>query len=223
MGLGWRADGRPRRAAAFPTGALTMLFSDIVGSTRLLERLGDDYADLLEGHRIIVRRAVAEHDGCEINTAGDGFFVVFPHAVDAVRAAIAAQRRHASTAWPRGGRVRVRIGLHTGEPRLVNDDYVGIDVHRAARICAIAHGGQILISEKTKTALGDHVIEDIGLRDLGEHWLKGLSRPLYLHEIVAGGLRCEFPPLRALVVRATTGRADAHLAVANAPLRRVMS
>jgi len=200
-----------------------MLFSDIVGSTRLLERLGDDYADLLEGHRMIVRRAVAEHDGCEINTAGDGFFVVFPHAVDAVRAAIAAQRRHASTAWPKGGHVRVRMGLHSGEPRLVNDDYVGIDVHRAARICAIAQGGQVLISETTKMALGDHVIEDVRLRDLGERWLKGLSRPLFLHEIVAGGLRCEYPPLRALVVRTTTGRADAHLAVANTPLRRVMS
>jgi class 3 adenylate cyclase len=199
---GWRAHEGRGRAMPLPTGVLTLLFSDIEGSTRLLERLGDDYSDVLDAHRRIVRRAISEHDGREINTAGDGFFVVFGDAANALRTAIAVQRHHASTAWPDGGVVRVRIGLHTGEPRLASGDYVGLDVHRAARICAVAHGGQVIVSEATRRALAGQVTEGIGLLELGEHWLKDLSRPLRLHQVVSDGLMSGFPPPRALARRA---------------------
>ena len=140
-----RDDGR--RAMALPAGTVTLLFSDIEGSTRLLERLGEGYAEVLEEHRRIVRGAVAAHGGHELRTEGDAFFVVFARAGDAVRAAVAAQRALAACAWPGGVAVRVRMGLHTGEPRVMGHDYVGMDVHCAARICSAAHGGQVVVSD----------------------------------------------------------------------------
>ena len=185
-----------RSALPLPTGTLTLLFSDIEGSTRLLEQLGDDFSNVLRLHRRIVRHAVAEHDGREIRTAGDGFFVVFPRAANALRAVVAAQRRHASTAWPDRACVRVRIGLHTGEARVADEDYVGLDVHRAARICEIAHGGHVIVSETTIRALAGQVIDGVRTRDLGEHWLKDLSCPLRLHHVVADGLATSRWPLR---------------------------
>jgi len=145
-----------------------------------------------------VRGAVAAHGGYELRTEGDAFFVVFTRAGDAVRAAVAAQRGLAACQWPGGVAVRVRMGLHTGEPRVAGEDYVGMDVHCAARICSAAHGGQVVVSEATERILAGQAIEEIGLRDLGEHRLKDLSRPLQLYQVVAAGLIADFPPLRAL-------------------------
>ena len=147
-----------RSALPLPTGTLTLLFSDIEGSTRLL--------------------------------------VVFPRAANALRAVVAAQRRHASTAWPDRACVRVRIGLHTGEARVADEDYIGLDVHRAARICEVAQGGHVIVSETTIRALAGQVIDGVRTRDLGEYWLKDLSCPLRLHQVVADGLATSHWPLR---------------------------
>jgi class 3 adenylate cyclase len=130
---------------ALPSGTVTFLFSDIEHSTRLLQHLGDRYADVLAEYRRLLRETFQVWDGYEIDTAGDGFFVAFQRATHAVAAAVAAQRILASHAWPEGAPVRARMGLHTGEPTLTSGSYVGLDVHRAARICAAGHGGQTLI------------------------------------------------------------------------------
>jgi predicted ATPase/class 3 adenylate cyclase len=184
-------------AMALPAGTVTLLFSDIEGSTRLLESLGERYADVLDEHRKIVRGAIAEHGGYEVRTEGDAFFVAFTRASDAVRTAVAAQRGLAACAWPGGVAVRVRMGLHTGEPRVVGEDYVGMDVHRAARICSAAYGGQVLVSETTERVLADQALEGVGVRDLGEHRLKDLGRPLRIYQVAAEGLVADFAPLRA--------------------------
>jgi class 3 adenylate cyclase len=185
-------------SAPLPAGTVTLLFSDIERSTQLLERLGSRYAELLEEHHRIVRAAVAEHGGHEVRTAGDSFFVAFARAHDAVRAAVATQRGLAACAWPDQATVRVRIGLHSGEPRVTGDDYVGIDVHCAARICSAAHGGQTVASEATKRLVADGAIDGVQLHDLGQHRLKDLSRPLRLHQVGAAGLGAVFPPLRTV-------------------------
>ena len=160
---------------------VTLLFTDIEGSTGLVQSLGDAYPATLERHRQAVRAAVAAHGGEEIDCRGDEFSVAFRDAVAAVDAAREIQ------AGPADG-VRVRIGIHTGEPLRIEGDYVGIDVHRAARICAAGHGGQILVSETTTALIGG-----VELRDLGDHLLRGLERPERLHQVGAG----EFPALRA--------------------------
>jgi class 3 adenylate cyclase len=204
----WRAPEATRRTTPLLTGTLTLLFTDIEGSTRLLEQLGDDYATVLDEHCTIVRQAVAEHDGQEINIAGDGFFVVFTRAADALRAVVEAQRWHASTTWPNELPVRVRMGLHTGGPRIGNDGYVGLDVHRAARICEIANGGNVIASQATLEAMTGQVIEGISTRELGEYRLKNLSCPLRLHQVVADGLVTSLWPLRtpADISTASSGR-----------------
>jgi predicted ATPase/class 3 adenylate cyclase len=186
------------RAMALPAGTVTMLFTDIEGSTRLLEHLGERYADALTEHHRIVRAAVAAHRGHELHTEGDAFFVVFTRAGDAVRAAVAAQRDLAACAWPGGVTVRVRMGLHTGEPRVAGDDYVGMDIHRAARICSAAHGGQVVTSEATERILAGEPVEGVGLQGLGEHRLKDLSHPVRLYQVHAKGLIAAFPPLQAI-------------------------
>ena len=183
---------------ALPSGTVTLLFSDIEGSTRLLEHLGERYDELLDEHHRIVRGAVVHQGGAEVRTEGDSFFVAFTRAADAVRAAVEAQRGLAACLWPPGAPVRVRMGLHTGEPRALTGDYVGIDVHCAARICSAAHGGQVVISEATQKVLANQPVEGVAVRDLGEHRLKDLSRPLRLYQLTADGLNAEFPPLRAL-------------------------
>ena len=184
-------------AMALPTGTVTLLFSDIEGSTRLLEHLGESYVEVLDEHGRIVRDALVAHGGVEVRTEGDAFFVAFARASDAVRAAVAAQRGLAACTWPGGVAVRVRMGVHTGEPRVVGRDYVGMDVHCAARICSAAHGGQVIVSETTRPFLPRGVDAGVDLHDLGEHQLKDLSRPLRLHQVVADGLTADFPPLRA--------------------------
>src|SRR5438132_7153195 len=174
--------------AALPTGVVTLLFTDIEGSTRLLQELGDRYPQVLAEHRRTLRSAVTEHRGVEVDTQGDAFFIAFANARDAVAAAHAAQRALAASP------VRVRMGIHTGEPTVTPEGYVAIDVHRGARICAAGHGGQILISKTTRDLLDP----DSELRDLGEHRLKDLQKPEWLYQVLAPDLEPRFPPLRSL-------------------------
>ena len=184
--------------AELPSGTVTFLFSDIEGSTRLLTRLRDLYADVLAEHQRMLRTAFDDHDGREVHTEGDAFFVAFARASDAIAAAVSAQRALASRRWPEGVDVRVRIGVHTGEAEVRQDDYVGLDVHRAARICAAGHGGQVLISSSTRELVADELPADVALRDLGEHRLKDLDRPEHLFQLVVGDLRADFPALASL-------------------------
>ena len=184
--------------AEMPTGTVTFLFSDIEGSTRLVQRLGDGYPPLLAEHQRLLRSAFAAHDGVEIGTEGDSFFVVFRGAPQAVAAAVEAQLALERHPWPDDGRIRVRIGLHTGEGILGAGSYVGVDVHRAARIAAAAHGGQVVLSESVR-GLVDHALPDgVALRDLGEHRLKDLQQPERLHQIVHPELQSGFPPPASL-------------------------
>jgi class 3 adenylate cyclase len=148
--------------ADLPSGTVTFLFSDIEASTRLLVRLRDRYADALDEHRRVLRMAFEEHDGREVGTEGDAFFVAFSRARDAVAAAVAGQRALASGNWPEGLELRVRMGVHTGEATVRIDDYVGLDVHRAARICSAGHGGQVLVSGSTRELVADALAADVG-------------------------------------------------------------
>jgi predicted ATPase/class 3 adenylate cyclase len=185
--------------AELPTGTVTLLFTDIEGSTRLLQRAGEEYADLLEQHRRLLGEAFRRHGGTVVDSEGDAFFVAFGSAKDAVAAAAEAQRALAAHEWRDGNEIRVRMGLHTGEPRLVEGRYVGLDVHHAARVMAAGHGGQVLVSEATRALLDDGP----RLRDLGEHRLKDLSRPQRLYQLELDGLPVEFPPLKTLDNRPT--------------------
>jgi len=166
-----------------PTGTVTFLFTDIEGSTRLLHELGDAYADVLAEHRRLLREAFTGHGGVEVDTQGDAFFVAFATAKDALAAA--GEGQDALSAGP----IRVRMGIHTGEPLATEEGYVGIDVHRAARIAAAGHGSQVIVSQATRELSGDG-----GLRDLGEHRLKDLAAPERLYQLGDG----DFPPLKAL-------------------------
>lgn len=179
-----------------PTGTVTLLFTDIEGSTRLVARLRDRYAEVLSDHQQLLREAFTEHDGQEIETQGDSFFAAFSRAKDAVEAAVAAQRSLATYEWPDGIELRVRMGVHTGEPSIGTDRYVGLGVHRAARIAAAAHGGQVLVSAVTRGLVEDELPEGVGLCDVGEHVLKDLDRPERLSQLAIDGLPAEFPPLR---------------------------
>ncbi len=180
-----------------PTGTVTFVFTDIEGSTHIVERLGDaGFADVLEQHHRLVRKAF--HTGVEIRSEGDAFFYVFASAKESVAAAIAAQRFLAAHTWPTGGTVRVRIGLHTGEGLLGGDDYVGLDVHRAARISASGHGGQILVSARTRAAAHDGPGGDVVFRDLGVHHFKDISEPERIFQVTAPGLDLSHPPIRSL-------------------------
>jgi predicted ATPase/class 3 adenylate cyclase len=211
-----------------PTGTVTFLFSDIEGSTKLLQRLGPDYARVLGEHQAQLRAAWAAHGGVEVDTQGDSFFVVFASAPAALAAAAQATRALADHAWPDTSEVRVRVGLHTGSPQLVGDHYVGLDVHRAARIAAAGHGGQVLLSETTR-ALAEHDLPaGATLRDLGAHRLKDLQHAEHLYQLVLPGLPADFPPLKSLDGRPHNlpvqptpllGREEALTAVC-APLRR---
>lgn len=181
-----------------PTGTVTFLFTDIEGSTRLLRLLGDRYADLLAAHQRMLRSALQQFGGREVDTQGDAFFIAFARARDAVAAAVEAQRLLNRHAWPEGASLRVRMGLHTGEPAAHGQQYVGIDVHEAARIAASGHGGQVLISETTCSLVRDDLPEGAGLRDLGRHRLKDLAAPVHIFQVVVPDLPDEFPALRSL-------------------------
>jgi predicted ATPase/class 3 adenylate cyclase len=177
-----------------PTGTVTLLFTDIEGSTRLLQRAGDAYPSLLAEHRRVLRAAFSNHDGVEVDAQGDAFFVAFASAQDAAAAAVAAQQALAGHDWPDNSEIRVRIGLHTGEPTAVGGRYVGLAVHQGARVMAAGHGGQVLVSESTRALLDDR----FQARDLGEHRLKDLAGPHHLYQLLVEGLPADFPPLKTL-------------------------
>src|SRR4051812_29411643 len=190
----YRRGDQTSRVRDLPTGNLTFFFSDIEGSTRLLEALGDKYSKLLERHRALVRAEFAANGGTEVNTQGDSFFAVFAEPQDAINAAVATQRAMGAEDWRTDQALKIRIGLHTGEARVVAGDYVGLDVHRAARIMAAAHGAEIVASEETCQDARRHLSDDIQLRDLGEHRLRDLSAPERLYQVLAEGLQQTFPP-----------------------------
>jgi class 3 adenylate cyclase len=176
-----------------PKGTVTFLFTDVAGSSRLLHEFGTDrYAQALAEHRRILRAAFSAHGGAEVDTQGDAFFVAFPTAPGALEAAAQAVKQLSS------GPIEVRIGIHTGTPRLGEEGYVGVDVHRAARIAAAGHGGQVLVSASTAALLSRHE-----LRDLGEHRLKDLTQPQRLYQLLIPGFETEFPALKTLENRPT--------------------
>jgi len=175
-----------------------MLFTDIEGSTHLLQQLGERYADILAESRQLLRSAFQQWNGHELDTQGDAFFVAFARASDAVAAAVDGQRALASHRWPEGVTVRVRMGMHTGEPHLASEGYVGLDVHRAARIMSAGHGGQVLISQTTRDLVEHDLAEGIGLLDLGAYRLKDLQQKSHLFQLVIVNLPARFPPLKTL-------------------------
>jgi len=187
--------------SSFPGGVVAFLFTDIEGSSRLEQRIGTAaYAEVRERHRTLLRAVFAAHRGSEQGTSGDSFFVVFPTAREAVEAAVDAQRGLAAEPWPEAADVRVRIGIHAGEAIRAGRDYVGIDINRAARIEAAAHGGQIVVSDSVRALAGGPADAGISFVDLGLNRLKDFE-PLRLHQVVADGLAREFPPLRSLDIR----------------------
>ena len=183
--------------ADLPSNTVTFLFTDMEGSTRLAGRLGNRWPEVLETHHRLLRDAFADHQGHETGNQGDAFFVVFARGDLAIAAAVAGQRALAAEPWPDGDPVRVRMGLHTATATVRDDQYVGIDVHRAARICAAGHGGQILVSSATRELVAAALPHDVGLRDLGEHGLKDLDAPEHLFEATIADLPEDFPPLRS--------------------------
>jgi predicted ATPase/class 3 adenylate cyclase len=197
--------------ADLPTGTVTLLFSDIEGSTRLLSRLGAAYADALDGQRQVLREAWTEYGGTEMGTEGDSFFVVFATASEAVAAAVQAQRQLDGFEWPAGEQVRVRMGIHTGTPVVHDGGYVGMDVHRAARISSAAHGGQVVLSEATAALVSGGLPGSAGLRDLGRHQLKDITQPEHLFQLTIEGLPTEFAPLKTLGAASSLPRPDTAL------------
>ena len=173
-----------------PTGQVTFVFTDVEGSTRLVRDLGDSYVGVIADHRRLVREAFAERNGYEVDARGDEFLLAFQSPADAVETAIAIQESHDSHGWP-DGPVRVRIGIHTGTASIEDDDYVGIDVHMVARLCAAGHGGQVLLSQATVENVGD-----VEVKDLGQHELRGLETPEPIFQLVLEGGAVDFPPLR---------------------------
>ena len=183
---------------SLPSGTVTFLFTDIEGSTKLMQQIGEAYVQLQVDHHAILRKAFQARKGAELRTEGDSFFCVFQSALDACGAAADAQRGFASHEWPDGGRIRVRIGLHTGEAPLVGNEYIGLDVHHAARVAGAAHGGQVLVSEATRALVEQSLPAELTLKDLGVHRLKDLARSESLYQLVVEGLQYTFPALRTL-------------------------
>jgi class 3 adenylate cyclase len=181
--------------STLPSGTVTFVFTDIEGSTELLRRLGDRYGDVLGDQRRILRDAFGERGGREVDNQGDALFFSFERARDAIAAAVAAQRALASHDWPDGVSVKVRMGLHTGEPAVGEEGYVGLDVVRAARICAAGHGGQILLSETTRVLVGEQFPEGAELRDLGRQQLKDVEEER-IYQLSVDGQPDRFPALK---------------------------
>ena len=200
------------RLADLPSGTVTFLFTDIEGSTRLERELREQYSDVLREHSRLLREAFERYGGREVDTQGDSFFVVFPRARDAIAAAVDVQRALGSHAWPGRCQVRVRIGMHTGEASLSDGRYVGLAVHRAARISAAGHGGQILLSSSTRDVVEDDLPADQRLVDLGEQRLKDLPRAERVFQLVAEGLPRDFPPLKTAEEQELAEAAQAVLA-----------
>jgi predicted ATPase/class 3 adenylate cyclase len=181
---------------ALPTGTVTFLFTDIEGSTRLVQRLGAAHAEVFAAHAKLLREMISRQGGVEVAERGDGFFFVFSSAIEALRASAGAQRALAQYPWPPGGTVRVRMGLHTGEGILGGDNYIGLAVHRAARIAEAGHGGQVLLSGSTAALARDDLSQDFSLRDLGRYRLKDFPQPEELYQLLISKLQVDFPPPR---------------------------
>src|SRR5438445_4001643 len=182
--------------STLPGGTVTFVFTDIEGSTKLLQDLGDEaYGRVSGDHRKIVRETFGERGGTEIDTQGDAFFFSFPRARDAVTAAVEAQRALRDHEWPNGSKVLVRMGLHTGEPHIGEEGYLGIDVVRAARISAAGHGGQILISETTRALLGNQLPDGVAVHDLGQQHLKDIQHE-HIYELTIDGHNVPVRPLK---------------------------
>ena len=179
---------------SLPRGTVTLLFSDVEGSTELQHRLGDHYQEVVETHRRLLEAAFAAHGGTVVDRQTESFFCVFTRAQHAVQAAATAQRALAVESWPMRAQVRVRMGIHAGDPEVAGDRYVGLAVSRAARICAAAHGGQVLLSSSARSLLADH--DRAALLDLGLHRLKDFPEPESLSQLAIEGLPTRFPPLR---------------------------
>jgi class 3 adenylate cyclase len=208
-----------------PTGTVTFLFTDIEGSVRLIQQLRDRWPAVHADHHRLLRAAFNEAGGREVDVQGDAFFYAFARARDGVVAAAAGQRALASHAWPEQSEVRVRMGLHTGEPSAGEEGYLGLDVARAARICSAGHGGQVLLSQTTRALIAGDEPDGIGVLDLGDHRLKDLARPERIYQLVVAGLQTTFRPLNTLATGsaeppiALTGRADELAAQAEAAVR----
>jgi class 3 adenylate cyclase/DNA-binding beta-propeller fold protein YncE len=186
-----------RHMVSLPTGTVTFLFTDIESSTALLKQLGRDrYEQALAEHAAILKSATDAYGGKLVDTQGDSSFVAFAAARDAVAAASSAQLGLGAHEWPNGVTVKVRMGLHSGEPKASGERYVGIGVHRASRIGSAAHGGQVLLSSATRELVEDDLPDGVILRDLGLYRLKDIDRPERISQVVAEGLQVEFPPLR---------------------------
>jgi class 3 adenylate cyclase len=179
-----------------PEGTVTFLFTDIEGSTRLLASLGESYGDALAEHRRLLREAFTSSGGGEVDIQGDAFFYAFARAQDAVTAAVAGQRALSSHDFGDGVELKVRMGIHTGEPARSQEGYVGPDVHLGSRICAVAWGGQIVVSAATAAVISG--LKDVTLRSLGDHSLKDIDERISLHQVVSPGLREDFPALRSV-------------------------
>jgi class 3 adenylate cyclase len=174
--------------ATLPSGTVTFVFSDVEGSTGLLKRLGERYGEVIAEHRRIVREAFGEHGGVEIDVQGDAFFFAFARARDAVAAAVSAQRAHAEHGWPDGEVVLVRMGLHTGEPAVGDEGYLGLDVVRAARLCTTGQGGHVLLSEATRALLGSSLPDGVSVHAVGERRLKDIDEPERVYELTIEGV-----------------------------------
>jgi class 3 adenylate cyclase len=179
--------------ANLPHGTVTFAFTDIEGSTGLLKRLGSSgYGEVLSVHRRLVRDAFTASDGVEIDTQGDAFFFAFPRARDAIAAAASVQRDHAAHEWPPGAAVRTRIGLHTGEPTISDEGYLGLDVVRAARLCGVCEGGHVLLSETTRALVGSSLPDGVSVFPVGERHLKDIDEPERVYELEIEG--ADFSP-----------------------------
>jgi class 3 adenylate cyclase len=198
--------------ATLPSGTVTFVFSDIEGSTALVKRLGDRYGEVLSDHRRLMREALGAHGGVEIDTQGDAFFFAFARARDAVAASVEAQRAHTAHAWPDGVDVRVRMGLHTGEPAVGDEGYHGLDVVRAARLGAAGTGGSVLLSETTRALLGSALPEGVAVHPLGERRLKDLDELERVYELAIEGVDPTEPEQRGTVDEAAIDRRADELA-----------
>ncbi len=191
-----RRNAKTVDVATLPTGLVTFLLTDIEGSTALLRHLGDRYAGLLRDVRGLVRKGVVQAGGREVDSRADEFFAVFEQASSAVEAAVSIQQTMAGRAWPDELDCRLRAGIHSGRPTLTETGYIGLSVHTAARVCSVAHGGQIVLSGETKRSLGSAAPAGVRFRSLGKHRLPGLTRAEALFQVEADGLGSDFPPLR---------------------------
>ena len=179
-----------------PSGTVTFVFSDIEGSTALLKQLGEGYDAVLSNHRRLMRETFTERGGVEIDTQGDAFFFAFPRARDAVEAAVEAQRAHAAHEWPDGCTVQVRMGLHTGEPAVGSEGYLGLDVVRAARLCTAGKGGHVLLSDTTRALVGASLPDGVSIFPLGERRLKDIDEPERVFELEIEGAAPPVPTTR---------------------------